>query len=157
MRRWLLILEAVYLCYRISPYGSPKIKSLKKEQKLYLWDWSSVENPGAKFENLVASNLLKFCHFREDTLGEKMELRYLRDKDGREVDFVVVGDGRPLFAVECKSGARSLSKSIPYFSQRTDIPIFYQIHLEATGAYEIPAARARVMSYALFATTVLKI
>lgn len=86
-----------------------------------------------------------------------MELRYLRDKDGREVDFVVVGDGRPLFAVECKSGARSLSKSIPYFSQRTDIPIFYQIHLEATGAYEIPAARARVMSYALFATTVLKI
>lgn len=157
MRRWLLILEAVYLCYRISPYGSPKIKALKKEQKLYLWDWSSVENPGAKFENLVASNLLKFCHFREDILGEKMELRYLRDKDGREVDFVVIADGLPLFAVECKSGARSLSKSIPYFSQRTDIPIFYQIHLEATGAYEIPASRARVMSFALFATTILKI
>jgi predicted AAA+ superfamily ATPase len=57
---------------------------------LYLWDWSDVSSAGARFENLVACHLLKYCHYIEDTEGERMELRYLRDVDEREVDFVVM-------------------------------------------------------------------
>ena len=131
IRRWLKIFENIYLCFRISPYGAPTIRAVKKEQKLYFWDWSQVSDPGARFENLVASQLLKYCHLREDTEGYRMELRFLRDTDKREVDFVVLQDHRPLFAVECKTGEKSASPSALYFKERTKIPKFYQVHLGA--------------------------
>ena len=127
--KWLDILQALYVCYRISPFGSSKIRAVKKEQKLYLWDWAQVEDPGARFENMVAGHLLKYCHFIEDTEGYKMELRYIRDRDGREIDFVVIKDRKALFAVECKLSDQTLGKAIEYFKERTNIPEFYQVHL----------------------------
>ena len=90
VKNWLEVLGQVYYCYRISPFGSPKVRSVKKTQKLYLWDWSEVPARGSRFENMVASQLLKFCHFQEDVHGHKMELRYLKDIDNREIDFVVL-------------------------------------------------------------------
>lgn len=126
---WVSILENLYYAFRIPPFGAPKIRAVKKEQKLYLWDWSQVPSNGARFENLVASHLLKYCHFIEDTEGYKMELRFLRDTDGREIDFVVLKDKKPEFAVECKTGERLLSSNISYYSKRTRIPRFYQVHL----------------------------
>ncbi len=127
--RWLQILESLYVCFRVSPYGSPRIRAVKKERKLYLWDWSCIEQDGPRFENMVASQLLKYCHWIEDTEGHSMELRYLRDADKREVDFVVLKDRKPLFAVECKSGEKSTGSALPYFAERTPIPHFYQTHL----------------------------
>jgi predicted AAA+ superfamily ATPase len=128
--RWLKILETLYVVFRISPFGSPKIKAVTKEQKLYLWDWSQNENEGARFENMVASHLLKYCNFIEDTEGHSMELRYLRDKDKREIDFVVLKDKRPVFAVEAKvSGKNEPAPEAAYFRARTGIPKFYQVHL----------------------------
>jgi len=129
VERWITILENLYLCFRISPFGAPRIRAVKKERKLYLWDWSMTPPGGARFENLVASQLLKYCHFVEDTEGHAMELRFLRDTDRREVDFVVLKDRKPLFAVECKTGERSLSPAIRYFAERTSIPRFFQVHL----------------------------
>ena len=96
------------------------MKAVRKEQKLYLWDWSTIPEEGPRFENLVASQLLKYCH--------QMELRYLRDVEKREVDFVVLKERKPLFAVECKKGDRSISDSLRYFSERTSIPVYYQVH-----------------------------
>ncbi len=127
--RWVTILEHLYVCFRIAPFGAPRVRALKKQQKLYLWDWSMVPDPGPRFENLVASQLLKFCHWQEDVEGHRMELRFLRDTDAREVDFVVLKNKKPLFAVECKTGDRTLSPSIRYFAERTSIPVFYQVHL----------------------------
>ena len=128
VEKWITILENVYYCYRIAPYGPPKIKAVKKEQKLYFWDWSELDDPGAKWENLVASHLLKFCHFIEDTQGDKMELRFLRDLEGREIDFIVLKNKKPLFAVECKTGDKKVSPHLEYFAKRTAIPKFYQVH-----------------------------
>jgi predicted AAA+ superfamily ATPase len=127
--RWLGILENLYVCFRIAPFGAPRIRAVRKERKLYLWDWSAVPEPGARLENLVASHLLKLCHFREDTEGHRMELRFLRDTDAREVDFVVLENRKPLFAVEVKTGERVVSAAIRYFKQRTRIPRWYQTHL----------------------------
>ena len=127
--RWLQILENLYVCFRVTPYGSPRVRAVKKERKLYLWDWSAIESPGARFENLVASQLLKYCHWVEDLQGYSMELRYLRDTDRREVDFVVLRQRKPLFAVECKSGERAIGAALRYFAERTPIPRFYQTHL----------------------------
>lgn len=154
--RWVSILENVYYCYRISPYGNSKIKALKKERKLFLWDWSTVPSKGARFENLVASNLLKYCHFNEDVHGDDMELRYIRDKEKREIDFVVLKDGNPIFAVEGKSGEKSLSKHIPYFAERTDIPVFYQVHM-GDKWNQIVQHRAQIIPMTDFCKEVLKI
>lgn len=128
LKNWVNLLSNLYYIFMISPYGAPKIRAVKKLQKSYMWDWSQVQDKGAKFENLVASQLLKYCHFIEDTKGHVMELRYLRDTDGREVDFVVLQDKEPIFAVECKTGDKSLSPHIKYFRERTPIPKYYQVH-----------------------------
>lgn len=143
VERWLKVFERMYYCFRIPPYGPPKVRAVKKEQKLYLWDWSVVPEQGPRFENFIASLLLKFCHFREDTEGYSMELRYLRDTDKREVDFVVLEEGKPLFAVECKAGEKSIDPSIYYFMERTKIPRFYQVHpgesdFEKNGVRVVP-------------------
>ena len=128
VERWLQIFERMYYCFRIPPYGPPKVRAVKKEQKLYLWDWSLINEPGPRFENFIACHLLKYCHFIEDTEGFKMELRFLRDTDKREIDFVVLKDNIPLFAVECKTGEKKINPSIFYFKERTVIPMFYQVH-----------------------------
>ncbi len=129
VERWIQLLESVYYAYRISPYGPPKIKAVKKAQKLYLWDWSEVEDEGAKFENFVASHLLKFCHFQEDAFGLKTELRYFKDVvTEKEIDFIVLQKGKPLFAVECKSGERELSSSLVRNASRLKIPLVFQVH-----------------------------
>ncbi|MGB6340073.1 MAG: ATP-binding protein [Candidatus Aminicenantaceae bacterium] len=108
VERWLKIFERMYYCFRIPPYGPPKVRAVRKEQKLYLWDWSLVEEPGPRFENFIASQLLKYCQFIEDTEGYRMELRFLRDTDKREIDFVVLKDRKPMFAVECKTGDKDV-------------------------------------------------
>lgn len=126
---WLSILETLYYSYRIYPFGGSKIRAVKKSNKLYLWDWAEVENLGARFENFVASQLLFYCHFQEDVNGHRMELRFVRDTDLREVDFVVIKNKKPIFAVECKTGDRKLSPHLRYFRERLPIPVYYQVHL----------------------------
>ncbi len=149
VEHWIEIFERLYVCYRISPFGAKKIRAVRKEKKLYFWDWSSVPDPGARFENMVASQLLKYCHFIEDTEGYAMELRFIRDTDKREVDFAVLRDGRPEFAVECKTGERDAAPACRYFRERTSIPAFYQVHL---GERDFGNAHSgtRVLPFATF-------
>ena len=124
---WMDILEAFYYHFRIYPFSAKKIRSLKKEPKLYLWDWSEVEDDAARFENLVASHLLKYVHFITDYEGHKAELYFLRDVDKREVDFLVTIAGKPWFAVEVKLNDSALSPHILYFKERLSIPFVYQV------------------------------
>ncbi len=131
-KRWIEILDSLYYSFLIPPYGAPKIRAVKKEQKLYLWDFSQIDDLGIRFENMVACQLLKYCHYQEDVEGRKMELRYVRDTDRREIDFVVIRDKKPIFAVECKLSNTNLSPAITYFSKRTPIPKYYQVHLAST-------------------------
>lgn len=149
VERWLSIFERLYVCYRIPPFGAKKIRAVRKEKKLYFWDWSRVEEPGPRFENMVAGHLLKYCHHVEDTEGHAMDLRFIRDTDKREVDFVVLRDGHPEFAVECKSGERGASPACNYFRERTDIPRFYQVHL-GNKDHGNATADTRVMPFATF-------
>lgn len=149
VQSWLEILERLFVLFRIAPFGGSRIRAVKKEQKAYLWDWSSVPDPGARFENLVACQLLKFCDLREETEGHRMELRYIRDTDRREVDFVVLEDGKPLFAVEAKLKAKTPGLAIPYFSERLKIPRFYLVHREEKD-YQHATLPLRVCPFHLF-------
>jgi hypothetical protein len=147
VERWLQILENLYVCFRVAPYGPPKVRAVKKERKLYLWDWSGVQDAGPRFENLVASQLLKYCHWVEDTEGYSMELRYLRDTDKREVDFVVLRGRKPLFAVECEVGEKAVGAATRYFEARTPIPRFFQVHL---GERHFETGRVTVLPFLRF-------
>ncbi len=129
VKRWVQILDSLYYCYLIPPFGSTKIKAIKKSQKLYLWDWSQIDDAGFRFENMVASHLLKLCDYWQDVLGHRSELRYIRDEKGKEVDFVVLRDRKPLFAVECKLSDADVAPSLLEFKSKLDIPKWYQVHM----------------------------
>lgn len=139
LSRWLEILERFYAIMRISPIGSPKIRAVKKEQKHYHFDWSLVKDIGARFENLVALHLSKWVHYERDTKGRELELRYFRDVDGREVDFIITENRQPIMAVECKLSEKKLSEkevsdSLRYFKRKFPNVDAYQVH-KGTATY----------------------
>jgi len=115
---WVQILERMYSIFRIPPFGAAKIRAVKKEQKHYHFDWTLVPDMALRFENLVASALLKWVHFQQDTQGEDINLCYFRDIDGREVDFVVTKDKKPILFVECKWNDASISPALKYMKER---------------------------------------
>jgi predicted AAA+ superfamily ATPase len=119
------------------------VRALKKSSKLYLWDWSAIQEGGPRFENLVANHLLKLKHSLEDREGYRVGLHYLRDADKREVDFLMTLEKKPWFAVECKVKADAASPSLRYFGERLGIPYLFQIHLE--GKEDFLDGKVRVM------------
>lgn len=144
IKRWVQVLSSLYYCYLIFPFGGAKIKAIKKTPKLYLWDWSQIFDESARFENMVASHLFKYCHFIQDTQGYRMELRFLRDKAGKETDFVVLKENKPLFAVECKLNDSKIDPAIKYFSEKLSIPKWYQVTLE--GKDKVIAPNIEILS-----------
>ena len=101
-----------------------------------MWDFRLVEDEGARFENLVACHLLKLVHHLEDNYGEKVELRYFKDSRGHEVDFIVLRNSKPWFAVETKLSQQSLDSNLKYLLERVKIPYAYQIHLNGDEHYK---------------------
>ncbi|MBI2603203.1 MAG: ATP-binding protein [Deltaproteobacteria bacterium] len=124
---WLDILERMYHIFRIYPWGSPQIKAIKKEPKHYQWNWFQVQDEGARFENFVASHLLKWVHFQYDTLGQDYRLCFFRDREQREVDFIVTLDDAPIMAVECKLKPGPISKHLIYFKKKFETCRTYQL------------------------------
>ena len=133
--RWLNILENIYMIYRLPPFGSPLIRAVKKEQKHYHFDWTLVPDMGARFENLLASHLLKWVHYRRDLYGEQIELRYFRDTDRREVDFCVTEDLKPKMFIECKWSESSTSPHLHYLQKKFPGAEYYQISATGTRQY----------------------
>jgi len=145
---WLDTFDQLYYSFRLSPYQSRKIASVRKEKKLYLWDWSSISDESRRLENMIASHLLKFCHFLTDDDGWNVELCYLRDSTGRETDFLVTLDKKPWFAVEVKLSDSQLSKNLLYFKEKLKIPLCYQII--GNMDLDVEKAGVRIMSAAKF-------
>lgn len=133
--RWIMMLENLYMIFRVYPFGSAGIRAVKKEAKHYHMDWTVVPDKGNRFENLVACHLLKWCCYLRDSEGRNMELRYFRDIDKREVDFVVIEDGKPLYAVECKVSDKTVNPALLYFKARFPKVRAYQILLEGKSDY----------------------
>lgn len=116
--RWINMLENLYMIFRIYPFGAPKIRAVKKEAKHYHFDWTLINEKGKRFENLIACHLLKWCFFMQDTFGREIELRYFRDVDRREVDFVIIEDGKPIYFIESKSRGRTINRPLYYLKTR---------------------------------------
>lgn len=130
IRRWINILESFYFCFTIKPWYKNVKRSLIKEPKIYLWDWSEIKEKGAKIENFVAQHILKAVHFWTDHGFGDFELFYLRDKDKREVDFLICRDKEPWILIEVKNGNNSrINKNLHYFQEQLKAPHAFQLSL----------------------------
>jgi len=116
IRRWMACLQEVYHLFVLKPY-TPKIaRSLRRQGKVYLWDYGAVRDDAARFENLVAHHLLKTCHYWTDTGEGTFDLHYLRNKEKQEIDFLVSRDGEPWLPVEVKWSDTDLSPNWKRFA-----------------------------------------
>jgi len=132
IRKWIELLKAFFYCFTITPWSKNVPRSLLKNPKPYLWDWSQVKDEGARVENFVASHLLKAVHHWTDSGLGDYRLHFLRDKEQREVDFLISRDQKPWLLVEVKRGSnQGLSPSLRYFHKITGAPHALQVEFDA--------------------------
>ncbi len=131
IRRWIDTLSQLYYCFSVRPWSRNVTRSLVKEPKFYLWDWALIEDSGAKSENFIASHLSKACHYWTDQGLGSYDLYFLRDKEKREVDFLVSKNEEPWFLVEVKNSMAPLSSSLGYFQKETSTPHAFQVTIDA--------------------------
>jgi predicted AAA+ superfamily ATPase len=118
VKRWLAILETLYVVFKAPPFHRNIARSILKAPKYYFYDTGQVpDDPGMKLENLVACALLKETHFREDCLGEIWDVFYIRNKDGREIDFVLTKGDSPVLMVEVKWKGEERSPNFAFFDK----------------------------------------
>lgn len=133
IRRWLDTLDFIYYSFPIRPWFTNVPKSLRKQPKIYLWDWSLVSDIGARNENFIASHLLKAIHFWTDSGLGDYGLYYLRDKNKRGVDFLVTKNNQPWFLVEVKtSSSNRVSPHLSYYGRLLKIKHCFQISMTAS-------------------------
>ncbi len=146
--RWVEIFERLYMIFRLSPFGSSKIRAVKKEQKHYFYDWNTISDQGSRFENLIALHLYKWVCYKQDAEGWDYNLSYFRDTDGREVDFVITDKLEPIMFIESKSSDREISKSLKYLKAKFPGTMSYQVsangqkdYISADGIRVLPALK----------------
>ena len=127
VKRWIDLLGRLQYGFLVRPWFVNVAKALRKEPKWFLRDWSGLADEGARAETLVACHLLKAVEGWTDLGFGDFELRYLRDKQKREVDFLVARDRQPWFVVEVKAGATSLSPSLAHFQAQTKALHAFQV------------------------------
>jgi len=119
VKSWIEILEGLYLVFRLPPYAGSLARSLRKEPKVYFHDCAAAfEGHGPRLENLVACALLKHCHLKHDAKGERLRLHYFRDREKRDVDFVVTENARVKWCIEVKEEDDHLHRPLAYLRER---------------------------------------
>ena len=131
IRRWIDTLCNLHLGFLVRPWFKNISRSLRKEPKWFLRDWASIEDAGDKAETFVACHLLKAVDGWNDMGLGRFELGYLRDKEKREVDFLVVRDGKPWFLAEVKYHEASMSPALKSYQDQLNAPFAFQLVIDA--------------------------
>ncbi|PCI25375.1 ATPase [Candidatus Peregrinibacteria bacterium] len=127
VRNWIILLENLYVIFLVPPYSKGLARSIRKEKKVYFYDCAAGLTHGARLENVAGSSLLKYCHFMRDVYGKELELYYYRDREGREVDFVITENIKVKWCLEIKSSDGALSKSLQYLDKKINPENSYQL------------------------------
>lgn len=128
VRRWVKTLQSFFYCFSLQPWSKNVPRSLLKEPKTYLWDWTNVADEGGRFENLVACHLLKAVHLWTDRGLGDYDLWFIRDKEKREVDFLVTRDKEPWFLAEVKFSQKdNISRNLFYFQEKLKAKHAFQV------------------------------
>ena len=118
---WLEALNRMYICFSVWPYTRKLPRAIQKPPKVYFFDNADIiseTDAGSRFENLIATHLLKKIHYLEDSRGYQFELKYIRDKEAREVDFIILKEGKVFALIEVKLSDDNISKSLQYYSEK---------------------------------------
>ena len=119
VRKYVEILESLYIIFLIRPFHRNIARSLLKEPKVYFYDTGFVQgDDGVHLENTIAVSLLKHVGYLQDTKGEVASLHYLRTKEGKEVDFAICKDNTILQLIEVKYADDTISKNLRYFLEK---------------------------------------
>ncbi|MBK8872095.1 MAG: ATP-binding protein [Elusimicrobia bacterium] len=119
---WMKVFESFYLIFRISPWHQRMARAIRKEKKVYLFDPAHIPDPGACFENRVALELLRAVSTWNDRGWGDFDLRYVRNKEGQEVDFLITSRGKPFLLIETKLSDDTVSKSLVKFQTLLGVP-----------------------------------
>jgi hypothetical protein len=118
VQNWLAALARLFFLFTIRPYAGKLARTLRREEKVYLFDFTSIPEAGSRFENVVALHLLKACHAWTEFGHGDFQLFYVRDREKREVDFLITERGKPFALIEAKLSASSVDPSLRYFTER---------------------------------------
>ena len=125
---WIEVLKGVYLVFEMAPWHKNIKRSIVKEKKLYFFEWSLVSDGGLRFENFLAVNLLRMAgRFTEMGFGD-FRVYYIRDREKREVDFVLVKDSDPVALFEAKESDSDISRSGAFYARKLEIPLYQIVH-----------------------------
>ena len=127
IKRWMNYLESLYYHFTIRPYSKRMPRALEKEPKIYLYDWTEIDDVGSRFENLIASHLLKACEYWTDSGHGRWSQNYLRNKEKQEVDFLLTHKEKPILSIQCKYGDTTFDPSILAFARHLGIKRHIQI------------------------------
>jgi predicted AAA+ superfamily ATPase len=147
---WIDALTSLYLCFRIKPWIKKVSRAVRAEPKLYLFDLLQVPEGGARMENLVALHLLKACDFWTDSAQGDFSLHFIRNRDGQEVDFLVVRDGKPWMLVEVKSNRESPSAALMRYASSLQTEMNFQLVAKNGFKKHYPDTRVTVISTETF-------
>ncbi len=123
VKRYVEILESLYIIFRITPFSKRIQRSIQREPKVYFFDWNFVEGEGGRLENFAAVQLLKHTFASNDILGKRYELGYIRTKDGKEIDFCLSEKDTLLDVIEVKTTEVEPSKNCLWFQKKLNIPV----------------------------------
>lgn len=115
---WLGTLARLYFLFELRPFAGKLARTLRREAKVYLFDPSGIDAPGARFENVVALHLLKLVDAWNDRGLGDFALWYVRDRERREVDFLITERRRPHLLLEARLSEDRASPALRYFRDR---------------------------------------
>ncbi len=122
VRSWLAIFERFFLAFSLSPWTSQIARAIQKERKLYLWDAPRIDEPAARFENMVAMELWRAVTAWTDLGHGSFSLHFVRNRNKQEVDFLIAEGNRPLLLVETKLSDTTPSKTLRKFQRALGVP-----------------------------------
>ena len=133
IKTWLEVFENCYLLFRISPWTHKISRAIRKDKKLYLFDYVQISNTGARFENMIALELYRAI-LNWNVLGRgDFSLNYIRNKEKEEVDFLICENHQPILLIECKLSDENISNSLIKFQNKLNVPAIQLVNKKHVG------------------------
>lgn len=134
VKKYIEILEAIYIIFIIKPYTHKISRSILKEPKIYFFDYALIDDMGAKFENFIALSLYKHMKLKNDLNGTSDYLGFLKTKEKKEVDFALADSHNNLIEIiEAKVSDSNVSKTLEYFLEKYKVlgtQVVYNLNTE---------------------------
>jgi len=122
LQSWISVFERFFLIFSITPWTRKVARAIQKERKIYLWDVPKIDDPGARFENLVALELWRAVTNWNDLGHGEFSLHFLKNKEKQEVDFLIANGRKPLVLIEAKLAEKNPTQALRKFQCALKVP-----------------------------------